>query len=205
MIKNLLFDLGGVIMDIRKENCVAAFTKLGLKDAAQYFGDFSQKGPFYGIERGDITPAEFHRIMHELLPTGVSDEDIDFAFCQFLIGIPEYRLRLLDELRKTHKVYLLSNTNPIMWRLKIRDEFEKLGKTREDYFDGIITSFEAHSMKPQPEIFEFTIQQLGIYPEETMFFDDSQANLDAAAKFSFHTALVPHGTDIVEVIKSQSL
>lgn len=199
-IKNLLFDLGGVIMDIRKENCVEAFAKLGLKDAASYFGEYSQKGPFYGIERGDLDREQFHHILRQLLPPGTSDAEIDTAFCKFLIGIPPHRLSTLENLRKKYKVFLLSNTNPIMWDLTIKDEFEKCGKQREDYFDGIVTSFEAHSLKPAPEIFEYTVEKLGIYPEETLFFDDSQQNLDSASQMGFNTMLVPPGTDLSDLV-----
>lgn len=200
MIKNLLFDLGGVIMNIEKERCVAAFTDLGLSEAQSYFGDFSQQGPFAAIEDGRITPEEFHAILHSKLPDTVSDADIDAAFCRFLIGIPRHRLASLRELRKRYKVYMLSNTNPIMWRSKIKSEFEQEGYTREDYFDGIVTSFDAHALKPKREIFDYTCSTLGIRPEETLFIDDSQVNLDAAAAMGFHTALAAPGSEFVDLI-----
>ena len=200
MIKNLLFDLGGVIMDIRKERCVEAFEALGLKDASGYFGEFSQQGPFMALERGDISVAEFHEALRPNLPAGTSDQAIDAAFCRFLIGIPAHRLRALEELKAKYNVYLLSNTNPIMWDSTIRTEFEKDGHDREYYFDGMVTSFEANSLKPEEKIFRYTADTLGIDPAETLFFDDSQANLDAAAKLGFKTALVAPGTEFVDIL-----
>lgn len=200
-IKNILFDLGGVIMDIRRENCVEAFRRLGLKDANSYFGEFSQQGPFMLVERGDINVDEFHAAMRPALPAGTTDEQIDDAFCQFLIGIPVHRLRQLQELRRRgYKVYMLSNTNPIMWARTIRTEFEKDGLTREDYFDGIVTSFEANALKPEAKIFKYAEQKLGIRPEETLFIDDSQTNLDAAAALGFATALAAPGTEFMDLI-----
>ena len=193
---NLLFDLGGVIMDIEKARCVAAFEALGLEDAASYFGEFSQQGPFMLLERGDISVEDFHAALRPHLPAGTPDSDIDRAFCRFLIGIPEHRLAALRELRKSHKVYLLSNTNPIMWNSTIRDEFTREGLTREDYFDGIVTSFEAKALKPDAAIFRYACDKLGISPADTLFVDDSQANLDAAAALGFGTALAASGTDI---------
>lgn len=200
MIKNLLFDLGGVIMDIEKERCVAAFEELGLRDARSYFGDFSQQGPFMRLEQGTISPDEFHTALRTGLPEGVSDEAIDRAFCKFLTGIPAHRLDELRRLRRSYRVYMLSNTNPIMWKSKIRDDFGQQGLTREDYFDGIVTSFEAKALKPDRAIFDYACRKLGIRPEETLFIDDSQANLDAAAALGFRTALAAPHTEFIQVI-----
>lgn len=205
MIKNLLFDLGGVIMDIEKNRCVKAFDELGLKDASSYFGEYSQQGPFMALERGDIDADEFHHILRGGFDKPVTDGEIDRAFCQFLIGIPVKRLHQLEELRSKYKVYMLSNTNPIMWAATIRDEFRKDGREREDYFDGIVTSFEAKSLKPEKAIFDCVVSQLGVKPEETLFFDDSQANLDAAAALGFKTQLVAPGTEFYDAITDLGL
>lgn len=197
---NLLFDLGGVIMDIERQRCVDAYRRLGMAHPEQFLGDYVQQGPFMMIESGKISSSEFRSIMREYLPADVTDSQIDEAFFQFLVGIPEHRLRQLRELRANHGIYLLSNTNPIMWNGKIKQEFTKEGLTREDYFDGMVTSFEAKSMKPDSQIFHYTVDKLGIKPEETLFLDDSQANLDAAAALGFMTALVPPGSEFADII-----
>ena len=92
-IKNLLFDLGGVIMNIDRQRCVRSFERLGFADAAQYLGDYGQKGPFGALEAGAITPAEFHAQLREIMGQPVSDGQIDRAFNAFLTGIPVERLR----------------------------------------------------------------------------------------------------------------
>lgn len=201
MIKNLLFDLGGVIMDIEKDRCVAAFKALGLKDAESYFGEYSQNGPFKLIEEGMISVDDFHNELRAAMGLDVSDNQIDAAFCQFLIGIPAHRLTELRELRKHYRIYLLSNTNPIMWKSKIKDEFTKEGLKREDYFDGMVTSFEAKALKPDHKIFDYAIDKLGITPCETIFFDDSKRNLDAAEELGFNTMLVEPGDEFSELLK----
>ena len=202
MIKNLLFDLGGVIMDIRRLNCVASFERLGMKDADSFLGEYSQKGPFLQLEDGAISEAEFRTAVRQFIDGEVSDEQIDSAFCDFLVGIPKYRLEQLRELKKQYGIYMLSNTNSIMWRSRIAEDFRQEGLEREDYFDGIVTSFEARSIKPDAKIFHTVVEKLGINPDETLFLDDSQKNLDAAAQLGFHTLLVTPGSEFFELLKS---
>lgn len=201
MIKNLLFDLGGVIMDIRRENAVAALEKIGMKNANDFLGEYSQKGPFLQLEEGTISPEEFRIEIRKYISTEVSDADIDAAFCKFLIGIPLHRLEELRELRKDSKIYMLSNTNPIMWNTRIAEEFRQEGLEMKDYFDGIVTSFEAKSIKPEKQIFETAICKCNIKPEETIFLDDSQKNLDTASKLGFETILVAPGSEFYTLIK----
>lgn len=201
MIKNLLFDLGGVIIDIERQRCVDAFTALGLADADSYFGLYAQTGIFMALEDGSINIEQFHRAMREKLPAGVTDYQIDTAFQKFIIGIPEHRLKALRDLRrKGYSIYLLSNTNPVMWRGVIASEFAKEGLRREDYFDGMVTSFEARCVKPDAAIFNYAAEQLGIKPEETLFFDDGQANVDAARALGFEAVLVKPGTEFTDYL-----
>ena len=202
MIKNLLFDLGGVIMDIRRLNCVASFERLGMKNADSFLGEYSQKGPFLQLEEGAISEEEFRTAVRALIDGEVSDEQIDSAFCDFLVGIPKYRLEQLRQLKKSYNIYMLSNTNSIMWRSRIAEDFRQEGLEREDYFDGIVTSFEARSIKPNAKIFHTVVEKLGINPDETLFLDDSQKNLDAAAQLGFHTLLVTPGSEFFELLKS---
>ena len=88
-----------------------------------------------------------------------------------------------------------------MWNDSIARLFRSEGKEREDYFDGMVTSFEARVMKPDAAIFRYTVDKLGIRPEETLFIDDSQANLDAASALGFATALAVPGRDFADIIK----
>ena len=111
--KNLLFDLGGVILDLKREDCVRAFEALGMENAESVFGEYSQTGAFLALEEGAISVDEFHAEVKKMLPQGVSDAQIDEAFGRFLVGVPMARLKALEELRNDYKVFLLSNTNPI--------------------------------------------------------------------------------------------
>lgn len=177
-------------MDIRRENCVAAFERLGMTDADSFISGHKQHGPFLALESGQIDRAAFCDGMRQLLPGNPSDQDICHALMQYLIGIPTQRLDNLLELRKRYKVYMLSNTNPIMWDGFILPEFRKQGREVTDYFDGIVTSFEAKACKPDGEIFRYAERILGIRPEETLFFDDAMPNIEGARSLGFNVAHV---------------
>lgn len=205
MIKNLLFDLGGVLMDLDRSRCVRAFDAMGMADADNFFGLYKQTGPFMSLEEGAIDPVTFRRQLRELLPgggAGVSDLAIDEALFLFLIGIPAHRLEALREARlHGYKIYMLSNTNPIMWHGFIADEFPRSGGHPMDwYFDGTVTSFEAGVCKPDAKIFDYACRKLCIKPEETLFFDDSAANCAAAEALGFATAVVAPDTDVVTLL-----
>lgn len=201
MIRNLLFDLGGVIVDIKRDNCVRAFEELGLENADSYFGEYAQSGIFLGIENGSVNIEEFHKALRDKLPAGTTDYQIDTAFQKFIVGIPARRLEALRELRcKGYGIYLLSNTNPIMWRGILASEFGKEGLRREDYFDGMVTSFDARSCKPDAEIFRYTVENLGIVPSETLFFDDSANNVEAAKALGFNAVEVKPGTEFTDYL-----
>lgn len=201
MIKNLLFDLGGVIMNLDRDRCVRAFEALGMRDADEFLGVYGQKGAFLALERGDIDADEFRREIRPLFDREVTDEEIDSAFNQFLTGIPQERLRALRQLRKRYGVYLLSNTNPIMMNGFIAEEFrQEEGMEMKDYFDGVVASYVAKCYKPDREIFDYACEKCGIKPEETLFFDDSQANVDAARALGFYAELVAPGTEFTEIL-----
>lgn len=206
MIRNLLFDLGGVIFDLRKSACVEAFRELGLKDTSEFFGEYSQKGPFMEIEQGKISPAQFHDRVRSIIGNpDLTDREIDSSFMKFLVGIPLERLRHLQALRQNYSVYMLSNTNPIMWNDKIASEFKKDGLEVSEYFDGIVTSFEAKALKPDPEIFRYTVSRLGINPEETLFLDDSLENIKAAAALGFHGLHIKPGVEFYDELAKMDI
>lgn len=200
-IHNLLFDQGGVIIDLDRQRCLDALAQLGLPHPERLVGLYEQSGPFSLLESGAISPAEFRDRVRRMFAEHVTDEQIDKAFCSFIVGIPLSRLRALRELKKTYRTFILSNTNPIMMHSVIRENFEQEGLTIHDYFDGVALSYEAGYNKPHPGIFEYAIAHLGIDPCETLFLDDGEANLVAAARFGFHTALVPPGGEFEEIIK----
>ena len=203
MIKNLLFDLGGVILDIDRMKAVEALREAGMRDPEELLGDYGQKGPFLALEKGEISPEEFRAELRTHFDRPVDDETIDASFCEFLRGIPPHRLKALEQLHRRFKIYLLSNTNALMWDRYIVPEFTKSGHDINYYFDGLIASFRVKAYKPDAAIFKAAEELLGIDPEENLFFDDSQANVEAARRLGFHAALVTPEADFIELISKK--
>jgi putative hydrolase of the HAD superfamily len=198
---NLLFDLGGVIMDIDRMRCVRAFEALGMSGANDFLGEYCQKGPFLMLESGEVTPAEFRAEVRRHIAAEVSDEQIDEAFCQFLIGIPEERLDALRELRRRgHRVWMLSNTNAIMWHRRIIPEFTKQGLDLSAYFDGVVTSFDAKVCKPDARIYQLVLSRFGITAESTTFFDDGAVNVEAARRLGFHAEQITPEHSLLSIL-----
>lgn len=187
-------------MDLDRGRAVRAFKSLGMDCADRVLGEYAQQGPFGALESGAISVDEFHRQMADLIDRPVDYSDIDRAFISFLDGIPVHRLDALRELRDRFRIFLLSNTNSLMWETEIARQFRQQGLTINDYFDGIVTSFEAGVMKPDPAIFAYAERHLGIVPSETVFLDDSQANCDAASRLGWHTICVHPGTEFTDFL-----
>lgn len=195
MIKNIIFDLGGVIIDLQRERAVEALSKLGIGQAEELLGEYSQKGPFLLLETGEITSSEFFDMLLPKCKEGTNCCDLRDAFEEFLVDIPVERLRTLERLRdKGYKIYVLSNTNPIMFNHWIAREFRKDGKSINDYFDGVVTSFEEGTCKPDPAIFQKVINRYGLNPAETLMLDDSEKNIESARKVGLQVVrILPEG------------
>lgn len=199
---NYLFDLGGVIVDIRRQNCEDAFRRLGFADIGSYLGDYGQKGPFLLVEEGKLSPAEFRAEVRRHIPHEVSDAEIDDAFNAFIVGIPLRRLEELRRLRSEgHRLYVVSNTNEIMWNASIARAFAQEGGDVHTYFDGVVTSFEAKVCKPDEAIFRLCCEKFGIEPSETVFLDDSAANCEAASRLGFRTVHVAPGKEFADCLR----
>lgn len=195
-IKNLLFDFGGVIVNINKNNAVRRFKEIGVNDIEDYLGEYCQQGIFLQLENGTIGREKFYDELRNHAGKYITDEDIDSAWMAFMDGIPEYKLQLLEELRGKYNLYLLSNTNPIIMEWADSKNLSPLGKPLSAYFNKMFCSYQIGYTKPQKETFEAVIEGSGIDPKETLFLDDGQSNLDAAKEFGFKTYLVDQNEDL---------
>ncbi|MCQ2244241.1 MAG: HAD family phosphatase [Bacteroidaceae bacterium] len=197
MIKNLIFDFGGVLVNLEKDICVAEFKKINAEEVAHYVDFCIQEDLFHELEIGAISVPQFCEEVRKKAPrcTG-TDEQIVRAWASLLTEVPVHRLAALLELKEKYRIFLLSNTNEIHWELA-EDVFfcqvEGLGV--EDYFEKSYLSYELGMIKPSKEIFELVLKENGLNPEETVFIDDSPKNCAAAESVGIKAFHSPTGED----------
>lgn len=191
----IIFDLGGVIINLKKQNCIDAFKALGYNSIENMLGEYKQGGEFLALEEGRLSPDEWRNNVRKNIASPVTDKQIDDAFNAFLVNIPVEKLQMLRLLKTKYRIVMLSNTNKVMFESKIPELFNIEGLTMEDYFDDFFLSYKMGMSKPSPEIFIKLAEELGIEPCDALFIDDSQANVDAASKLGFQTMCVEPYTD----------
>lgn len=209
---HLLFDYGGVLVQLDKTRCIDHFAAIGF-DIRPYLGTFKQSGVFSDLESGraDVPTfcAELRRLAGEQQNGGLetaaptyeataptceavlTDEAIIAAWQSYLVGVPQERLDLLLKIHKHYSVSLLSNTNPVHWQMAEADYFHHDGHTVSDYFDHVFLSYEIGCEKPAPEIFEAVIRGLDCPPADILFLDDSEVNCDAARRCGLQARVAP--------------
>lgn len=205
-IKNIVFDLGGVVIDLDRSKAVAALTALGIPDVDALLGLYCQQGAFYQLETGRCSAAGFFDHLRQMAVDAGADapacSDIEHAFGEFLLGIPMRRLRRLRELREAgYRVFALSNTNPVMFHSQIADFFRAEGLETSDYFDGMVLSFEEGVCKPDEEIFRRVLRRFRLQPADTLMLDDGPANCEAARNVGMQALQVelPGGRDMMRI------
>ncbi|MEF8805335.1 MULTISPECIES: HAD family phosphatase [Bacteroides] len=202
-IKNLLIDLGGVLINLDRQRCMENFKELGFTDVEERLNIQQLHGIFMQQEKGLITSAEFRNGLRDMMGKVVSDNQIDAAWNSLLVDIPKHKLDLLLELRSKYVVYLLSNTNEIHWRYACHNLFPYRTFRVEDYFEKAYLSYEMHMAKPEADIFKAVIEDAGIEPQETLFIDDSELNCKAAQELGISTYTAEAGEDWSHLFKSK--
>ena len=189
MIKNLIFDWGGVVLTLDKDLCIKNFADVvGVPDFNEYLTPYLQKGFFAAYENGDITDEEFVDEIKKISnKADVGYKEVEYALDSFLHEIPQYKVDLINELAKKYNLYILSNNNPICWRISER-MFDKLsGHTVKELFKQVFLSYILNLSKPGKEIFLKVIEEAGFDPSESLFIDDAPANVETAASVGFKT------------------
>jgi len=188
MIRNVIFDMGGVIVDIHLERAINNFKSIGVHDADRLIDAYHHKGLFIAIENGDIDADEFCRRLSEHAGKEIPREAIEQAWRSIIDPPPAYRLQFLEELRRTHKVCMLTNNNPIIM------EWDR-ARTLTGYFDKIYVSYKMKCVKPDPRIYLMMLEDGAMLPDESLFIDDSEKNLEGARRCGLHTYLAKNGED----------
>ncbi|HQV99634.1 MAG TPA: HAD-IA family hydrolase [Bacteroidia bacterium] len=199
--KNLILDLGGVILDINYQLTIDAFKSIGIPHAEKLYSQQSQIPLFDLLEKGLITEEEFFNDIRAMSDSEHDDEDLRKCWNAILIGLPEENVKTLYDLKKKYRLFLLSNTNSIheaAYRKMIIDQYRLF--IFDDIFEKMYLSHIIHLRKPNAEIFEYVIGNSSLNKSETFFIDDSIQHVEAARKVGIESILMPKGKLLKEVI-----
>ena len=204
IIKNIIFDLGGVVLDIEYKRTLDEFKTLGAESLESIFTLTSQVELFNRLDCGLVSPNEFRDELRRSLKLNASDAEVDHAWNSLLLNWNPQRLQLLEKLRRHYRIFLLSNTNIIHsnlyneWLMDISG-----GRNLQDYFDKVYYSYEVGLRKPNPEIFRLVLQENGLKESETLFIDDTLEHIVSAKKLGLLTYQIKprEGETIMELFQ----
>jgi putative hydrolase of the HAD superfamily len=195
-IKNMVFDLGGVIVTLDRDEAVRRFLSAGAREAAELLNAYHQKGIFRELEAGSLSREAFYEVFRRETACPASEADIDAGWLGFMKEVPPVKLHLLEDLRaRGYRLYLLSNTNPVIMEWALSSAFSTEGKPLDTYFDRLYLSYRMQCLKPDPLIFRKMIDDSGLLPEETLFLDDGEDNVRMGDRLGFRTYKPVNGED----------
>lgn len=202
-IKNIIFDFGGVIIDIDYWKSINAFIELGGENFDQIYSQAGQAELFDELDKGLITADDFMNKLQKMLPPGTGTKMIEDAWNAILIGIPEHRVRLLEKIQNNYRIFLMSNTNIIHYKEYVIELKEKFGyDSLSRLFEKVYLSFELGMRKPDEKFFKLILEENNLNPAETLFIDDSQQNLPPARSLGIHTQFLKKDTDISDLFEN---
>jgi putative hydrolase of the HAD superfamily len=194
--KALIFDMGGVLVDLDIEDCKKAFKEyLGYDRIDQIIDPCHQKGIYGDLEEGKLAAEEFRQIVLSESRPGSLAEDVDRAMWHILVGIEPSKISLLKRLAKEHDMYMLSNNNAICLP-RSRQLFAEAGAPLEELFHKCYFSFEMKALKPSEAFYKAVMEDIGGDPERMLFIDDSQKNVEGAIKAGLPAVYYEPGTDL---------
>jgi putative hydrolase of the HAD superfamily len=200
-ITNIVFDWGGVIINIDYNATISAFKKLGIEDFRTFYFQKIQNRFFNQFEIGKVTPGEFRNVFRETLNKDLPDQAINDAWCAMLLDIPKPRIDTLMRLKMNYRVLLLSNTNQLHEDLILPRLNTELGFDFLSLFDRYYLSHKIGMRKPNADIYEFVLLENGLQASETLFIDDTEMNIDTAAILGLRACHLQPGADMVELFK----
>lgn len=203
-IKNVIFDLGGVIIDLSVERTVHALADLAGKSPAEIYAAYHAHPEFMAYEKGQLTDAQFRTALQQIFNFKASDSSIDRCWNAMLVDLPKGKLDLLTTLKDQFSVAVLSNTNAIHLRyvdeimLPPVSDFDSLNH----YFHLHYYSHHMGKRKPDVEIFEQVLDESHFIPGQTLFLDDNPDNIAAALTLGIRAQQIKHPDDVYELFNT---
>ena len=198
--RNIIFDLGGVLLNLDFEKTADAFTALGVRNFHDYFTQYHAAPLFKKLEVGSVADQSFYDSVRQIALITADNNDIDTAWNAMLLDFPHHRIEKLQELARNYRLFLFSNTNSIHHAAFHQRFYEQFGFELDSLFEKAYYSHLIGYRKPDVEAFHFVINDSRVDPAETLFIDDTQPNIDAAKKTGLQAALVSPQKDLVKVL-----
>lgn len=209
MKKAIIFDMGGVLVDLDLEDCRRAFKEdLGFYGIDDILDACHQKGIYGELEEGVLSAEDFRAAVLSGSRPDARPEEVDKAMWHILVGIAPYKAELLKKMSEKYDLYLLSNNNSICLPCSA-GMFRDAGIPLDVIFRKCFYSFEMKTLKPAPEFYEAVMESIGIPPAQMLFVDDSMKNVEGAEAVGLPAVYYQPGSDLsalmAEVLSDPSL
>lgn len=205
-IKNIIFDLGGVIINLDIPKTISEFNKLSTIPFESIYTQLQQSPIFDLFDKGQIHEGDFFKELQKNLREEVTEKQMIDAWNSMLLDFPLHRLQMLEVLKTKYRVFLLSNTNETHVTQLEADLFKQHGyKNLESFFEQVYYSCRIGMRKPDAEIFEFVLNQNMLKSNETVFIDDSPQHVKGALDLGIQSYLLPKHKDVNDLITELDL
>ncbi len=179
-IRNIIFDLGGVLLNINPLLSLNEFEKISGIAKEELKNRLANEHLFEKFDTGSISPAQFRSELCRIMDINAPDSVVDDAWNMLLLDFPLSRVQLLQQLRNNYRIFLLSNTNIIHFESYTRTFYEKYNFKMTDLFDEIFLSYKIGVHKPDAGIYSYMLEHANLKPSECLFADDLLPNIEAA-------------------------
>ena len=199
-VKNIIFDLGGVLLNLDFAAAEKAFTELGFDDFKNMFASGHVTSFIKDYEVGAIDDNQFVKEIHKIANKQNDDQVAIAAWNAMLVDFPKERIEYLKELKKKYRLFLFSNTNALhlkSFRKTFSDTFEN--GIFDELFEKAYYSHEIKLRKPTREAFDYVIRDAGLHAGETLFVDDMLVNVEGARAAGLQAAQVEPGMTILDL------
>lgn len=205
-IRNIVFDLGGVLLNIDYRRTEKAFVELGLTQFPQLYTQFYSSHLFSDLETGKIGPEDFEQALIRESGLDLKPEQIRSAWNAMLLDLPRERLDLLSRLKGNYRLFLLSNTNAIHYEHFNRyvQETYQL-ESLDALFDQAYYSHRMGLRKPFAEAYSYLLEREGLRAAESLFIDDTEPNLAGAREVGMHTHWLAPGQSVLDLFEGDRL
>jgi FMN phosphatase YigB (HAD superfamily) len=200
-IKNIIFDLGGVIINLDVHKTIIEFNKLSETTFESIYTQIQQNQIFDLFDKGMISESDFFEELKKIIKTDKTNHELISAWNAMLLDFPLERLSLLETLKPKYRLFLLSNTNETHINAFEADLFKTSGtKNLEPYFEKVYYSCRMGMRKPDQIIFEEVLKENKLIAQETLFIDDTQQHVDGACKTGIHGLLLHKNKEVKSLL-----